>query len=81
MKHHKRLILFFVIAVVVAVNSSEPPRPARSQAGEPLEGAVPQYAEVWVASADGHQLYAVSDTAQWRNALAWLPSMSSVQEK
>jgi Tol biopolymer transport system component len=50
-------------------------------AGEPLEGAVPQYAEVWVASTDGHQLYAVSDTAQWRNALAWLPSMPSAQEK
>jgi len=34
------------------------------------------YSEVWVASADGNQLYAVSGTAKWYNALAWLPSIS-----
>ncbi len=50
-------------------------------AGEPLEGAMPQYAEVWIASSDGQQLYVVSDTAQWRNALAWLSSMTSAQEQ
>jgi hypothetical protein len=37
------------------------------------------YAEVWVASADGSQLYAVSGTAKWYNALAWLPSVSSIE--
>lgn len=50
-------------------------------AGEPIEEAVPQYAEVWVASIDGSQLYAVSDAAQWRSALAWLPAMFSSEEK
>ncbi len=34
------------------------------------------YGEVWVASADGRQLYAVSGTVMPNNALAWLPSMS-----
>ncbi len=32
------------------------------------------YSEVWVASADGRQLYAISETAKWYNALAWLPA-------
>jgi Tol biopolymer transport system component len=35
------------------------------------------YGEVWVASADGNQLYAVSGTAKWYNTLAWLPAVSS----
>lgn len=35
------------------------------------------YSEVWVASADGSQLYIVSETAKWHNALAWLPPLSS----
>lgn len=35
------------------------------------------YSEVWVASADGSQLYRISETARWNNALAWLPPLSS----
>ncbi len=39
------------------------------------------YVEVWIASVDGSQLYAVSGTARWPGVLAWLPSVSSAQEK
>jgi Tol biopolymer transport system component len=39
------------------------------------------YVEVWVASVDGSQLYAVSGTASWPGELAWLSSMPSAQEK
>lgn len=35
------------------------------------------YSEVWVASADGSQLYAVSETAKLYSPLAWLPPLSS----
>jgi len=40
-------------------------------------GEIRRYGEVWVASADGTQLYAVSGTTRWYNALAWLPSVSA----
>ncbi len=49
--------------------------------GEPEYGAVPTYVEVWVASVDGSQLYAVSGTARWANALAWLSPVPFTQEK
>jgi Tol biopolymer transport system component len=49
--------------------------------GEPEYGAVPTWVEVWIASVDGSQLYAVSGTARWANALTWLPPMSSTREK
>ncbi len=39
------------------------------------------YSEVWVASADGSQLYAVSETAKLHSALAWLPSLLSQRGK
>jgi Tol biopolymer transport system component len=39
------------------------------------------YGEVWIASVDGKQLYAVSGTARWPGALAWLPSELTTQEK
>jgi hypothetical protein len=39
------------------------------------------YVEVWVASVDGKQLYAVSGTARWLSALVWLPPELSMQEK
>lgn len=35
------------------------------------------YSEVWVASADGSQLYVVSETAKPYNTLAWLPPLLS----
>jgi len=35
------------------------------------------YSEVWVASTDGSQLYAVSETAKQYSPLAWLPPLSS----
>jgi len=38
------------------------------------------YGEVWIASVDGKQLYAVSGTARWPGALAWLPSDPSMQK-
>jgi Tol biopolymer transport system component len=40
--------------------------------GEPAYSAVPTYIEVWAASVDGSQLYALSGTARWSSALAWL---------
>jgi Tol biopolymer transport system component len=39
------------------------------------------YVEVWVASVDGSQLYAVSGMARWASPLAWLSSVPSGQEK
>jgi Tol biopolymer transport system component len=39
------------------------------------------YVEVWVASVDGSQLYAVSGNANWSTVLTWLPVTSLVQEK
>jgi hypothetical protein len=41
----------------------------------------PIYTEVWVASVDGSQLYALSSDANWSTALTWLPTAFSVQEK
>ncbi len=35
------------------------------------------YSEVWVASVDGSQQYTLSETARGRNALAWLPPVST----
>jgi hypothetical protein len=39
------------------------------------------YGEVWVASVDGSQLFAVSDATRWHNALAWLPSLPSMERR
>jgi Tol biopolymer transport system component len=39
------------------------------------------YVEVWVASVDGSQLYAVSGNARWSSPLTWLPAAFSVQEQ
>jgi Tol biopolymer transport system component len=47
-----------------------------SIAGDPREEMGPTYAEIWVAKVDGSQLRPVSNSAKWRNALAWLPSIS-----
>lgn len=38
------------------------------------------YSEVWVASADGSQLYVVSEMAKWFNSLAWLSPLSLWEE-
>lgn len=37
------------------------------------------YSEVWIARADGSQLYRISETAKWNNALIWLPPLLSHQ--
>jgi len=37
----------------------------------------PIYTEVWVASVDGSQLYALSGNADWSTVLTWLPSVSA----
>lgn len=39
------------------------------------------YSEVWVASVDGSQLYAVSGIAKPWNALAWLPPVSATEAR
>jgi Tol biopolymer transport system component len=39
------------------------------------------YVEVWVASVDGSQLYAVSGNAHWSTPLTWLPATFSVEEQ
>jgi|YNPBryBLVA2012_1023415.scaffolds.fasta_scaffold14519_1 hypothetical protein len=39
------------------------------------------YSEVWVAGADGSQLYAVSGMAKPWNALAWLPPVSATEAR
>jgi Tol biopolymer transport system component len=39
------------------------------------------YVEVWVASVDGSQLYALSGNANWSTRLTWLPVASLMQEK
>ncbi len=39
------------------------------------------YVEVWVASVDGKQIYALSSTAKWPGKLAWLSFMPTVQAK
>ena len=44
-----------------------------------IEDDQTRYGEVWVASADGSQLYAVSGAAEPNDALAWLPSVPSMQ--
>jgi dipeptidyl aminopeptidase/acylaminoacyl peptidase len=50
--------------------------------GEPeMYGPGPIYVEVWIASADGSQLHAVSGTANWRSSLAWAASESLRPEK
>jgi len=49
-------------------------------AGEGMPYDETLYSEVWVASADGTQLYAVSGTTRWNYALAWL-TPTSVQEE
>lgn len=45
--------------------------------GEPEPDALPTSAEVWIASADGSQIYPVSGMAKYRYPLAWLPSVSA----
>jgi Tol biopolymer transport system component len=46
-------------------------------AGEGMPYDETLYSEVWVASADGTQLYAVSGTTRWNYALAWLTPTSA----
>jgi Tol biopolymer transport system component len=44
--------------------------------GDPEFSTSPTSAQVWVASADGAQIYLVSDTARYGSALLWLPPVS-----
>lgn len=44
-------------------------------------GGIPRYMEVWVASADGKQLYALSGAARSPGRLAWSQIMPTTQEK
>jgi Tol biopolymer transport system component len=44
--------------------------------GNPRTGIKPPYAEILIARLDGTQLHAVSNSAVWRSALAWLRPFS-----
>lgn len=44
-------------------------------------GEATLYSEVWVASIAGSQQYTLSETARWRNTLAWLPPVSTEETR
>ena len=51
-------------------------------AGEPeMYSPGPVYVDVWVASVDGSQLFALSGTAGWSSPLAWLVGQPATPEK
>ncbi len=41
----------------------------------------PTYTDIWLASADGSQLYALAQNVQWNTSLIWLPTQVSIPEK
>lgn len=49
--------------------------------GDPEREEKPIYTEVWVASVDGSQLYALSGSASWSTVLTWLPVTFPMQEQ